>query len=256
MTIAATIGGADSMLAQYCSSALLFGGSRDGKRTIGGSAHPGDDPGAAGGDAGADGDQPLARVLGRPAGRADLRHARCALAGALQRIEQLRAPGMPTAAEPTRPAPTCSSSTRCGRACRQSVLDPPQDRGADPPPAGAGAATGGTRQRARRAATCATAACRKPAADAAPGHEFELLATGSGRCLPPSRPCSGATWPWAGRRSCPAGLDQSAKPRTRKSSLSACASRNLAKRFLMRGSWNSSVMGVLRVCLITDEGSK
>ena len=72
MAVAATIGGAISMLAQYLQFGALFGGHRDnnggGIGWIG--ALVGDDRGAAGSHAGADGDQPLARVSGRPDGRA------------------------------------------------------------------------------------------------------------------------------------------------------------------------------------------
>ena len=71
MAVAATIGGAISMLAQYLQFGALFGGHRDnnGGDRLDRRARR-HDRGAARGHAGADGDQPLARVSGRPAGRA------------------------------------------------------------------------------------------------------------------------------------------------------------------------------------------
>ncbi len=69
MTVAATIGGAISMMAQYLQFGALFGRRNNGRGGWLG-ALAGDDRGAARGDDGADGDQPLARVSGRPDGRA------------------------------------------------------------------------------------------------------------------------------------------------------------------------------------------
>ena len=70
MAVAATIGGAISMLAQYLQFGALFGGNRENNQRRLDRHDRRHHPGAAGGHAGADGDQPLARVSGRPHGRA------------------------------------------------------------------------------------------------------------------------------------------------------------------------------------------
>ena len=73
MTITATIAGAISMLAQF---GMFFGGNRDNNNGMGIDRHArDDDPGADRRHAGADGDQPHARIRGRPHGRRDRRRA-------------------------------------------------------------------------------------------------------------------------------------------------------------------------------------
>ena len=83
MTITATIAGAISMLAQF---GMFFGGNRDnnGPGIIGSLAD--DDPGAARRHAGADGDQPHARICRRHLG-ARIAGQPMWLASALAKIE-------------------------------------------------------------------------------------------------------------------------------------------------------------------------
>ena len=67
MTIAATIGGAISMLAQYMQFGMLFGGNRDDRSGVGMHRRAARDPRRAlRRHARADGDQPLARIFRRP----------------------------------------------------------------------------------------------------------------------------------------------------------------------------------------------
>ena len=111
MTVAATVAGAISMLAQF---GFFFGGGRN--RDNGDGA----DRGAAGGDLRADGgdadpddDQPDAGVFRRPARRGDQRQAagagaaRCARSRPMPGASRCRAPSA------TRPRRRSSSSTRC-----------------------------------------------------------------------------------------------------------------------------------------------
>ena len=106
MAVAATIGGAVSMFAQYLQFGMLFGGGRDGDR--GGLGMIGTLAavilGADGGRSRADGDQPVARISSRSYGRDDLRQS--ALAGfgaeenrrAARRIPKREAEAIPAAA--------------------------------------------------------------------------------------------------------------------------------------------------------------
>ena len=110
MTVAATIGGAISMLAQYLQFGMLFGGNatrRQPDRRLRRHAARADR-----GHAGADGDQPLARVSGGPHGRADLRATHVAGLGA-QKIQGYAHQIPNDTAEARRRPRTCSSSTRC-----------------------------------------------------------------------------------------------------------------------------------------------
>ena len=128
MTIAATIAGAIGFLGQF---AFFFGGSRDGERTNPLVGDPGDDLRAPGRDRGADGDLAHPRVLGRPAGGADLRHA----AGAGQRAPADRADGDRAdhalgRAQPGLGAHVHHQPAANGRG-RQSVPHPSADGGPD-----------------------------------------------------------------------------------------------------------------------------
>ena len=136
MTIAATIAGAIGFLGQF---AFFFGGSRDGERTNPLVGNPGDDLRAPGRDRGADGDLAHPRVLGRPAGGADLRHA----AGAGQRAPADRADGDRAdhalgRAQPGLGAHVHHQPAANGRG-RQSVPHPSADGGPDQGAPGAGA---------------------------------------------------------------------------------------------------------------------
>ena len=80
MTITATLAGAISMLGNF---AFFFGGNRDNNNPLGFDRRAGrHDRGAACRHAGADGDQPHARILGRPPRRRNLRPAALARLGA------------------------------------------------------------------------------------------------------------------------------------------------------------------------------
>ena len=86
MTITATLAGAISMLGNF---AFFFGGNRDNNNPLGFvGVLVGDDRGAACRHAGADGDQPHARILGRP--RAAPRSA-ATRSGWLRRLTRSRA---------------------------------------------------------------------------------------------------------------------------------------------------------------------
>ena len=88
MTITATIAGAISMLAQF---GMFFGGNRDNNKRLRHHRHARDgDPGAARRDAGADGDQPHARIRRRRHGRPHLRPADGAGFGAGRRFPARR----------------------------------------------------------------------------------------------------------------------------------------------------------------------
>ena len=156
MTIAATIAGAIGFLGQF---AFFFGGSRDGERP---------NPIAAilimilaplAAIAGADGDLAHARVLGRPAGGADLRPA----ALARQRPAADRAGGAAAGScrrpSTIRPARTCSSSTRCGWA-GSTICSAPIRATEDRIRRAAGAGAGRAPAPAPAAPAYATAACR------------------------------------------------------------------------------------------------
>ena len=111
MTITATIAGAISMLAQF---GLFFGGGhRDNKQRPRHHRHHRDgDPRADRRHAGADGDQPHARIRRRRAGRAHLRPAGCARLGARQ--DRRRRPADRECQRPSaiRRPRICSSSIR------------------------------------------------------------------------------------------------------------------------------------------------
>ena len=110
MTITATIAGAISMLANF---AFFFGGNREQQSARHRRRDPRGDHRADRGHAGADGDQPDARIFRRPRRRGDLPAIRCALASALAKI----AGAAQRAADDERGAQSrdgahCSSSTR------------------------------------------------------------------------------------------------------------------------------------------------
>ena len=111
MTITATIAGAISMLAQF---GMFFGGNRDNNNGgTGHHRHAGDgDPGADRRHAGADGDQPHARIRRRRARRAHRRPAGVARLGAApsSKRRRTRSRTRPPSAIP--PPRTCSSSIR------------------------------------------------------------------------------------------------------------------------------------------------
>ena len=113
MTITATIAGAVSMLANF---AFFFGGAA---QSAGLCRHAaGDDAGAHRRRAGADDDQPDARIRSRPRGRGDFRPS--ALAGLCAGAHRSRRADAPTIRRPT-PIPRrriCSSSIRCMAGCR------------------------------------------------------------------------------------------------------------------------------------------
>ncbi len=111
MTITATIAGAISMLAQF---GLFFGGNRDNNN---GPGHHrldrDDDPGAARRHAGADGDQPHARIRRRRSRRAHRRRTAVARVRARQDRQRRSSDSerrLPSTIQRRR---TCSSSTRC-----------------------------------------------------------------------------------------------------------------------------------------------
>jgi heat shock protein HtpX len=110
MTITATIAGAISMLAQF---GMFFGGNRDNNNGYGHHRHARHgDPGADRRDAGADGDQPHARIRGRPHGRRDRRGAALSRS-ALARLENAAHQIPNEAPSAIRRPRTCSSSIRC-----------------------------------------------------------------------------------------------------------------------------------------------
>ena len=110
MTVAATVAGAISMLAQF---GFFFGGGRDRDNPHG--ADRGDPRGdlrAAGGDADPDDDQPHAGVFRRPAGGGDQRQAAGAGERAAQDLGLRPAHRRCRAPSATRPRRRSSSSTR------------------------------------------------------------------------------------------------------------------------------------------------
>ena len=110
MTVAATVAGAISMLAQF---GFFFGGGRDRDNGDGAARHdPRGDLRAAGGDADPDDDQPDAGIFRRPAGGGDQRQA--AGAGERARARSRPMPGASRCRPPsaTRPRRRSSSSTR------------------------------------------------------------------------------------------------------------------------------------------------
>ena len=113
MAVAATIGGAISMLAQYCSSGCCSAGTATTAAARLDRRAGGHDRRAARRHARADGDQPLARIFGRPPGRHDLRAVRC---GSPRRWPRSRGYAQRDTQRAGRggipPPRTCSSSTR------------------------------------------------------------------------------------------------------------------------------------------------
>ena len=111
MTITATLAGAISMLAQF---GLFFGGGNNRDNPLGGDRRAADGvPRAGRRRAGADGDQPHARVRGRPRRRRDLGRSAGAGLGAAQDLAAARSGRSTSRPSATRRWRTCTSSTRC-----------------------------------------------------------------------------------------------------------------------------------------------
>ncbi len=125
MTITATFAGAISMIAQF---GMFFGGNRDnnGPGIIGSIAH--DDPGAARRHAGADGDQPHARICRRRHGRAHLRPADVARLGAGEDRERRASDSEPAGRAQSGDRAHVHHQPAVGAGHGQPVRDPPLDR--------------------------------------------------------------------------------------------------------------------------------
>ena len=146
MTITATIAGAISMLAQF---GMFFGGNRDnnnGPGIIGSIAH--DDPRPARRHAGADGDQPHARIRRRRSRRAHRRSADVARLRAVPRSTTRRIRSRTWKPSAIRRPRTCSSSTRC-RGTASTICSRPTPR-----PRTASRRCSSSRRRWARAAAC------------------------------------------------------------------------------------------------------
>ena len=126
MTITATLAGAISMLAQF---GMFFGGNREQQRLRHHRHARHGDPGADRRHAGADGDQPHARIRRRPAGRADRRQSERARLGAGEDLQRGAADRESDARSRTRRPRISSSSIRSPAAwLGQPVRHPSCDR--------------------------------------------------------------------------------------------------------------------------------
>ena len=160
MTITATIAGAISMLAQF---GMFFGGGpRQQQRRLGIDRHAGDgDPRADRRHAGADGDQPHARIRRRRPRRAHRRPADVARLGAGQDRATRRTRSRTRRPSAIRRPRICSSSTRCPASGMDNLFSThPATENRIAALAAAGARDG--RRRIRRAAAAAPG-CRPPA---------------------------------------------------------------------------------------------